>query len=157
VRSLAFVVVALALAGPAAAACSKPRASLESLEGQVMCPICHTTLDQSDSAVAERIKVYIRARIARCETSDQIKSELVADFGQSILAAPPRKGFDLLAWWLPVVGVVGGAVVLGIGVWRWSRGREPALATADPTTNGRVPLDPELERRVDEALARFEP
>jgi cytochrome c-type biogenesis protein CcmH len=156
VRLLAVVVVALALAGPAAAACSKPRTSLQSLEGQVMCPVCHTTLDQSDSAVAERIKVYIRARIARCETAGQIKNELVADFGQSILAAPPRKGFDLLAWWLPIAGVVVGALVLGVGVWRWSRGREPALAAADPTTNGRAPLDPDQERRVDEALARFE-
>jgi cytochrome c-type biogenesis protein CcmH len=157
VRLLAVVVVALALAGPAAAACTKPQASLETLEGQVMCPICHTTLDQSDSAVADRIRTYIRARIARCETADQIKSELVADFGQSILAAPPHRGFDLLAWWLPLGGVLAGAAVLGAGVWRWSRGREPALAVGDPSANGRVPLDPELERRVDEALARFEP
>ena len=156
-RLLAVAVVALALAGPAAAACTKPRASLASLEGQVMCPVCHTTLDQSDSAVADRIRVFIRARIARCETADQIKSELVASFGQSILAAPPRRGFDLLAWWLPVGGVLLGAAVLGVGVWRWTRGREPAPAAGDPRTNGRAPLDPELERRVDEALARFEP
>jgi len=148
VKLLAAVTVALALAGQAAAACTKPRASLASLEGQVMCPICHTTLDQSHSAAADRIRAFISARIARCETAEQIKSELVADYGDRILAAPPKKGFDLLAWWLPLGGIIVAAAAIGAGVWRWSRrdGSEPP----EPE------LDPELERRVDDALANFD-
>jgi hypothetical protein len=40
--------------------------------------------------------------------------------------------------------------------WRWSRGREePVLLGARPSLNGR-PLDPELERKLDEELARFD-
>jgi len=146
IRALAVALVALAAAAPAAA-CSKPRTTLASLEGQVMCPTCNTTLDQSDSAVANRIRVYIRKRIDACATADQIKQELVDQFGQSILAAPPKKGFDLLAWWLPIAGLVVGAGAIGVGVWRWSRKDRP---------RDEPPLDPELERRVDEALARFE-
>ncbi len=149
-KVVAVVALALALAGSAAAACTKPRASLASLEGQVMCPICHETLDQSQSAVAAQIRGIIRRKIARCETEAQIKRELVADFGQSILAAPPHRGFDLLAWWLPLGGIIAGALAIGYGVWRWSRrdGTEP------PEPGDR--LDPELERRVDEALRGFE-
>jgi cytochrome c-type biogenesis protein CcmH len=145
----ATAVLALALAG-GATACTKPRASLASLEGQVMCPICHTTLDQSQSGAAEQIRQLIRQKIARCETEAQIKQELVADYGQSILAAPPHKGFDLLAWWLPLGGIIAGALAIGWGVWRWSR-RDP---TEPPSPSSR--LDPELERRVDEALRGFE-
>ncbi len=148
-RLLVVAVLALALAPAAAAACAHPRASLASLEGQVMCPICHTTLDQSDSTEALRIEAYIRARIARCETAGQIKQELVAQFGPRILAEPQHKGFDLLAWWLPIGGVIAGAIVIPIGVWRWTRTREPATANAGA-------LDPALERRVDEELARFD-
>jgi hypothetical protein len=33
----------------------------------------------------------------------------VAQFGPAILAAPPRKGFDLIAWWLPIAGLALGA------------------------------------------------
>jgi len=147
VRLIAVVVAALVLAGSASAACTKPRTSLAYMEGQIMCPTCHTTLDQSDAPAAQRIKRYIQTRIDQCATAGQIKSELVANFGAGILAAPPHKGFDLLAWWLPLVGLVGGALVLAFGVWRWSRSRVPEPAQ---------PLDPDLDARVDEALAKWE-
>ena len=143
----AAATAALAFAG-AASACAKPRASLAALEGQVMCPICHTTLDQSTSGAANQIRAVIAAKIARCETAAQIKRELVADYGEAILAAPPRQGFDLLSWWLPVVGILAAAAVVGLGIWRWSR-RD---AEEEPAER----LEPELERRVDEALAGFD-
>lgn len=150
-RFLAVAAAALALAGPAAA-CAHPRTSLAYLDGQVMCPTCHTTLDMSDSAAAVQIKVFISRRIAQCATAEQIESELVANYGQGILAAPSHKGFDLLAWWLPVVGVLGGGLVLGIGVWRWSR-RRGSAEPEEPPGSG---LDEETERRLDDLLARFD-
>ncbi len=162
VRLLAVAFAALALAGPAAAACAHPRTSLSYLEGQVMCPTCHTTLDQSDSPAARQIEAFIQKRIAQCATADRIKADLVANFGAGILAAPPRKGFDLLAWWLPIGGVLLGAALLAFGVWHWSRTREddpPAAAAAGGPQDGNAPsagLDPEEERRLDELLARLD-
>ena len=149
-RFLAVVVAALAFAAPAAA-CAQPRTSVAYLEGQVMCPICHTTLDQSDSAAAQQIKRFISRKVAACWTAQRIESALVANYGQRILAAPSHKGFDLLAWWLPIVGVVGGAILLAIGVWRWSRGREP-----EPEKPAESGLDEETEQRLDDLLARFD-
>lgn len=148
--AVAALTLALALSGPAAAACAHPRTSLAYLEGQVMCPTCHTTLDQSNSAVALRIEAQIRKRIAQCWTADQIKAELVTNFGAGVLAAPPHKGFDLLAWWLPLGGVIGGAALLGVGVWRWSHTRESDAANADSE------LDADDERRLDDLLARLD-
>jgi cytochrome c-type biogenesis protein CcmH/NrfF len=144
----AVVALALAFTGPAAAACAHPRTSLSYLEGQVMCPTCHTTLDQSDSAAALRIEAFIQTRIDQCATADQIKSELVANFGAGILAAPPHKGFDLLAWWLPLGGLAAGALLLAFGVWRWSRARTPE--------DRPPPVDDETERQLDELLARLD-
>jgi hypothetical protein len=52
---------------------------------------------------------------------------------------------------LPFVALGVGAAALGWLVWRWSRGRrQTAVPEAGP------PIDPELERRVDEELARFD-
>ena len=147
-RVLAVAFAALALAGPAAACPTLP-----DLEGKFVCPTCKTTLDQSDAPVARRIKAYLARRVAACASEQQIKDELVAQFGSSVLAAPPREGFHWLAWLLPFAGLLTAGMVLSILIWRWSRARA-GDATAD--SNGRLPLDPELERRLDRELARFD-
>jgi cytochrome c-type biogenesis protein CcmH len=151
VKTLAVVGVigaALALATSAFGACATPKTSLAKLEGEVMCPTCHTTLDQSNSEAARQIEAFIAVRIARCESEEQIKTELIRNWGTVILAAPPRKGFDLLVWWLPLGGIVVGAVLIGFGAWRWRRAR--ALPDDEPEP------DAETEQRIDELLARFE-
>ena len=145
-RFLAVVAAALALAGPAAA-CAQPRTSLAYLEGQVMCPTCHTTLDQSDSAAARQIEGFIRQKIAACWTAQRIESALVANYGRGILAAPSHKGFDLLAWWLPIAGVLGGALVLAVGVWRWSRRREPEEPEPNEATTASNPRSRKRKKR----------
>jgi cytochrome c-type biogenesis protein CcmH len=147
------VLVALAFA-PSALACNA-HPTLPALEGQVMCPVCGTTLDQSDSPAAQQIKRAIRTRIAAGESDCQIKDALVANYGPAILAAPQKSGFGLLAWWVPIGAIVFAAVAIGLAAWRWTRRREPE-ATFDPARNGHAALDPALERRLDEELARFD-
>jgi cytochrome c-type biogenesis protein CcmH len=154
VRLLVVGLAALVLAAPAAA--SERHPTLGELEGQLMCPICEgETLAQSDTPAAQRIKSYIQRRIDQGATRSQIKRELVEQWGTRILAAPPRHGFDLLAWLLPLVGVLGGGAVLGFLAWRWTRVREPEPAPQRWSLNGH-PLDPDEERRLDEELARFD-
>jgi cytochrome c-type biogenesis protein CcmH len=148
-RFLAVVGVTLALAAPAAASCAHPRTSMAYMEGQVMCPTCHTTLDMSDSQAAVQIEGFIRQKIAACWTSQRIEAALVQNYGKGILAAPPDSGFDILAWWLPIAGVLGGAVILAFGVWKWSRRREGD----EPPGAGQPKLDDETERKIDELLA----
>jgi len=137
-------IVLLALLLVPAARASERHPTLSELEGEVMCPVCETTLDQS----AKQIERLIAMRIAAGDTKTQIKDRLVAEYGPAILAAPPHKGFGLLAWWLPVAGIVAAAIAVAIGARRWARAREPALAGP--------PLDAVAERRLDDELRRFE-
>src|ERR1041385_1315275 len=110
-RALLVALVALALAaGPAAA--SEQHPTQGELEGEVICPTCHTTLDQSDSPIAQRMKIFIAHRMAAGDTRSQIEDKLIATFGPSVVARPATHGFDLLAWLLPLAAVVGGAAVL---------------------------------------------
>jgi cytochrome c-type biogenesis protein CcmH len=145
VRLLAAALAGLALAAPAFA--SEQHPTLAELEPQVMCLVCHETLDQSNSPFATRVKTFIQRRIDAGDTAGEIKAKLVKQFGEAILAAPPRKGFDLLAWWLPLGGIVAAALLVAFGVWRWSRGRPH---DDDPE------LDVETEQRLDELLARLD-
>ena len=146
-RFVAVLVAALVLA-PAAAACDAHPTQAK-LEGEIMCPVCGTTLDQSDSPAAQQIKRVIARDIAHGKSECRIKDELVANYGDSILAAPRRSGFGLLAWWVPLGGILLAAAVVAVAAWRWSRAREADAAPA-------VALDPTLERRLDDELRRYE-
>ena len=141
------VLAALVACGAASAA--PPNAA--DLEAELVCPVCETTLDQSNAPVAERMKSYIRARIAAGDSEDEIKDALVAQFGPEVLAEPPGGGFGVLAWLLPLAALAGGAIVLGLLIRSWSRGGRP------PPAAGADNLDPQLERLVDDELARFDP
>jgi cytochrome c-type biogenesis protein CcmH len=152
VRRVAAVLLLAALLGAAGAGAAAAQPSAADLEAELVCPTCKTTLDQSDAPVARRMKAYIRERLAAGASAQQVKDELVAQFGRGVLAEPPKRGFDLLAWVLPLAGVALGAVLVGALAWSWSRGRDGPHPAADEP-----PLDPELDRRVDEELARFEP
>jgi cytochrome c-type biogenesis protein CcmH len=148
IRLAALLAVGTLLAAGAGTAASPPSAA--DLESQIVCPVCETTLDQSTAPIAMRMKAFIRTRIAAGDSEQQIKDALVAEFGPEVLAEPPGGGFGLLAWLLPLGAVLVGALAVGFLVRTWSRSRDvgPAAGADD--------LDPELDRLVDEELARFD-
>jgi cytochrome c-type biogenesis protein CcmH len=146
-RAGAIVALVAAIAVPVGVADPPVQADLEA---EIVCPTCKTTLDQSSSPIATRMKTYIRERIAAGDSASEIKAQLVDQFGPAVLAEPPKRGFDLLAWLLPLAALAIGVVVVGALAWTWSRRRD-SLAGSDSDA-----LDPAVEQRVDEALARFE-
>jgi len=148
--ALLLLLAVAVLGSPGAGLASERHPTLAEVEREVICPTCHTTLDQSDSPIARRMKAFIVARIAAGDTKGEIKAKLVAEFGPGILADPPKRGFNLIAWLLPLVGGAGAAIVLGVLGWRWTKAREPGEPARAEA------LSPELERRVDDALARFD-
>ncbi len=144
-RALVLIVSALVTCGAAAGA-APPNAA--DLEAELVCPVCETTLDQSTAPVAQRMKAFIRVRIAAGDSEQEIKDALVDQFGPAVLATPLKSGFGLLAWLLPLAALLAGAVVVGLLIRSWSGRRD---LPADDR-----PLDPQLEQRVDEELARFD-
>jgi cytochrome c-type biogenesis protein CcmH len=144
-RVLLAVALALALAAPAAA--SERHPTLGELEHEVMCPTCKTLLELSHAPIAERMRAFIRGRIAAGETKSEIERQLVAQFGPGVLAEPPRSGLGLLAWLLPLGGVLGGVAVLAVVARRWRR---------DGLAEGDLALDAAAERRLERALAELD-
>jgi cytochrome c-type biogenesis protein CcmH/NrfF len=74
----------------------------------------------------------------------------VAQFGEQILAAPPKHGFDLLAWVVPGAALALGAAVAATLAWVWSRSRR------GPPGGDAAGLDPAMDARIDADLAGFE-
>ena len=144
-------IIATALVGLAAAVPVAAAPSPADLEAELVCPTCETTLDQSNAPVAQRMKQLIRQRIAAGWSEAEIKADLVDQFGPGVLAEPPKSGFDLLAWLLQLGLLVAGALGVGALAWGWSRRRD---GSGDGVAA--AALDPELERRIDAELERYD-
>jgi cytochrome c-type biogenesis protein CcmH len=155
VRRVAAVLLAallLAAAAPAVAgaACAQPRASLPDIEGQVMCLVCGVPLSLADSPQASRERDFINGLIDRCQTTRQIKTALVAQYGPRVLALPKDNGFNAAVYIVPVLALLLGAGLAVVAVRWWSARAEPESA---PLASAPSRAD---SRRLDAEMARWD-
>lgn len=128
---IARLIIALAIlaltfgAGPASVGAAQdtaqPQTSLAEVEDEVMCPVCGTLLGLSQAPQADRERALIERLIDEGLTKEEIKDELVAEYGPQVLALPESSGFNLTAYLVPIVGLLVAAVLLFVAVWRWRR------------------------------------
>ncbi len=149
-RWLVTVLALLAVVAPAAAAA--PQTTLPDIEDEVMCPICGTLLELSESPQAERQRAFISRQIATGNSKEEIKDALVAEYGRPVLALPRGSGFDLSAYLVPAIAFAVAAAALAIGIARWRRAgdRVPPGPTAGEATR-----DADAQR-LDDDLARYD-
>jgi cytochrome c-type biogenesis protein CcmH len=151
VRRLAAAAAMLALVFPAVASAACPRTTLAGIEDTVMCQVCGVPLGlATESPEAVRERAFIAGLIARCETPSQIRAALVTEYGPSVLALPPRHGFDLAAYLVPLLGVLCAVALLAMVAlaWRNHDRHRPAPAPSH--------LSAADAARVEAALERFE-
>jgi cytochrome c-type biogenesis protein CcmH/NrfF len=160
-RALPWVlaVVALLLAAAPAVASSAAqvkqvaaKTTLPDVEDEVMCTVCGTALNLSSSPQADRERAFIRREIAAGKTKDQIKAALVAQYGNQVLAEPPKSGFDLTAWLIPGAAILLAAIAIALGLRRWRR----AGRGGGPPSGEGEPLDSADAERLDADLARYD-
>lgn len=142
--------LALSLLAPTLAVGVAPQTSVTAIEGEVMCPICGTLLELSDSPQAQREKVYVARLVAAGKSKAEIKDELVAQYGPAVLALPKASGFDLTAYLVPVLAILVAIPVLAFSVARWRRdGRRPppgGVTTTAPRGEDAERLEADLSR-----------
>ena len=103
---------------------------------QILTACNHVGCTYSTKMLAE-----LNDRISRGESDDLILQSFVQEYGPTVLAQPPAKGFNALVWIMPIVlPVVAVIAVWGI-VQRWRE--RSTLAPA-----GGPPIDPALLSRA---------
>lgn len=151
---LVLLVLVLAAALPAAAAgqaAPEPQTSLPDIEDEVMCTICGTALQLADAPQAERERAFIQGLIDQGLTKDQIKDELVEEYGPAVLAVPRAEGFDLAAWIVPIGGFLIAIVAIAMAARRWRR--------SGPDDSDQTPqrdIAPEDDERLEADIARYQ-
>ena len=81
------------------------------------------------------------------KTDKEIKEYFIERYGEWILRAPPKKGFNLVLWILPGAGIGIGLLWVMILSKRW---------VTKPQLEELAQLTPEEERKLKEDLERFE-
>jgi cytochrome c-type biogenesis protein CcmH len=91
--------------------------------------------------MATQMRAIIRERLAAGESPADIQRYFVDRYGDWILLAPPRRGFNLLVWLFPLVAVIVGLAATAALVWRWthrSRGVRPPPVVVDAAMSERI-------------------
>lgn len=91
----------------------------QDIAGNLRCPTCvGVSVLDSSAGFSEQIKSSVKRQIQEGKTADSITEFFVDRYGPWILRAPPKEGFDLLAWLVPLILLILGPVVIWIAIWR---------------------------------------
>jgi cytochrome c-type biogenesis protein CcmH len=77
---------------------------------------CEGTME---CTAADRIKAQVLEKLNRGQSKEEIIGYFVNRFGEKILSAPTKRGFNLTAWILPFFAIVSGGGVLYLTLKRW--------------------------------------
>ena len=123
-------------------------ARFRKLSDELRCPTCQgLSVKDSDAGFSNSIKDKIRELMKDGKSDKEILAYFVKRYGEWILRAPTKSGFNLVLWILPGVGILIGLFIVLFRSKRWvSQPQQEKLAS----------LSPEEERMIKEDLRRFE-
>jgi cytochrome c-type biogenesis protein CcmH len=116
----------------------------------LMCPVCPgETIDQSQVELARQMRLRVREMLGQGATRQEVLDFFVDRYGVEVLAAPPKSGFNLVAWILPALAVPAALAAGFLALRAMRRRSDPSPGIGPPPDAG---LDPFLEK-VDQELA----
>jgi cytochrome c-type biogenesis protein CcmH len=151
VRLGTFVLVALTLAYlvPLVSGAASPdiEAQAREIALQLRCPVCQgLSVGDSPSELANEMRTLVREQLQQGKTPAEVLDYFAQRYGEWILLAPPKRGFNLVIWVLPFALLPVGAAVIYLGARRWVR-RPPAGGS--PPAQVDSPYQERLQRELD--------
>jgi len=107
--------------------------------GQILSQCNHVGCTVSTSMLKE-----LGAMVKRGDSEDKITQTFVQEFGTTVYAEPPKSGFSLVAWLMPVFYFLVGAAIVVFFINKW-RKQAPAPDAVAPAG---VHISPEAYERA---------
>lgn len=121
-----FVLLLLLLPGRSQAQTPITDDEVNAVARELFCPICESTpLDVCPTQACADWRELIRTQLSQGKSKQQILDYFADQYGDRVLAEPPRRGFDLIVWLLPIAAVLVGAFFFG----RYLRGLQVPAGT----------------------------
>jgi cytochrome c-type biogenesis protein CcmH len=98
--------------------------AVESIASELICLCgCTKLLNVCDMDTAAQMKSVISEKLAAGWDKRQVIDYMTETYGEHVLAAPPKSGFNLTAWLTPFGALLAGSVVIWLVVGAWVRHR----------------------------------
>ncbi|MDD5558723.1 cytochrome c-type biogenesis protein [Candidatus Methylomirabilis sp.] len=121
------------------------------LAAELRCPVCQNlSVADSPSEMAIQMREIIIEKLKNGESPEQVRGYFVSRYGEWILLAPTRRGFNWLAWLLPFVAILGGAGIIVLTI------RRAIKRGHGPNADASRPLDPRYASRLEAELKESE-
>lgn len=144
------------LLGIMTAGASAAELTFKDIAGEFMCQCgCNLVLKDCETmpcAVKDRLKVVINGMIKNGQSREQIIKVMRVNYKDQILSAPPREGFNWMAYITPFLAVVAGGIGILFIVSVWARHREENLAVAAQTQSRSRKVDKKYNEKLQKEL-----
>lgn len=111
---------------------------------------CTMAVAVCDCGTADEFRKEILAMMDQGQSTDAILASYVAKYGEKVLTAPTKRGFNLTAWILPFVALALGGLLVITLLRRWSRAFRESPAAAGASE---APLTVEEEALYETTVA----
>ena len=149
----AFCLLFTLIALPARAQTVLPEDQMYQIARQLNCPTCAgRNLADCPTDTCTQWKQEIVSQLKAGKSGDEVLAYFRARFGDQVLQEPPKEGFTLLMWVVPVAAA---AMLIGVAVLAARRASvKNATITASAISSSSTPASPyetELEQQVKDA------
>lgn len=87
---------------------------------ELFCPVCENTpLDVCETQACKQWRELIRTKLEEGWTEEEIKEYFVDNYGARVLSEPPKKGFNLLVYFVPPIIILVGVIILFRAFKEW--------------------------------------
>lgn len=126
-----------------------PDDEVNAIAKQMFCPVCENVpLDVCPTQACAQWRELIRQRLSEGWSEQQIKDYFVQQYGDRVLAEPPRTGLNWLVYIIPPMIVLAGLVIVVRVLQSWKMQTAKAPSDAPPT------IDDDYVRRLEDELKR---
>ena len=123
--------------------------TVHDVAAQLRCVVCQNlSVADSPSEMANQMRAIVRERLQAGESPEQVVQYFVDRYGEWILLAPRRQGFNLLVWLGPVVAVAAGLAIVALVLRRWTR-RARRDAASPPAAGVDVAMSERIRREME--------
>ena len=130
---------------------------------QLKCPVCQgESVADSPSTISQQMRGVIRQQLQQGQSEQQIIQYFVSRYGNTILWSPPKQGFTILAWIIPIAILLAGALLLVLVLRGWlNTGRATRRSEDNADTPGDTQPDSDelqqFQAQLEQELAADDP